>query len=81
MTEMPTGGNGLRTINAIAHCEDGLWWAESPDVPELCASASSREELFRLARDGLVFWFGHDRFTFALWDELPPNVQLGGAAR
>ncbi|MEX1009159.1 MAG: hypothetical protein WD271_15145 [Acidimicrobiia bacterium] len=43
----------MRTVHVDYHEEDGLWWADSPDVPGFSATAEELRELRQLAREGI----------------------------
>lgn len=50
----------MEIIRVIHHCEDGLWWAESPDVDGWSAAGSSFDEVRRLADEGVRFALGRE---------------------
>jgi predicted RNase H-like HicB family nuclease len=43
------------TVTVVYHYEDGLWWAESPDVPEFSGGGNTFQEARERAREGLAF--------------------------
>lgn len=45
----------MDTIRVIHHCEDGIWWAESPDVPQWSAGGDTFEECRQLSEEGVRF--------------------------
>jgi len=47
----------VRKVNVVYHCEDGNWWADSPDdgLETFVAGGRSFEETRRLAWEGLEF--------------------------
>lgn len=62
----------MSATQVIYHREDGVWWAESPDVEGFGASADTLEELRPLVRQGLAFYLEDDgigldeRFPYAV---------------
>jgi predicted RNase H-like HicB family nuclease len=42
-------------IRVIYHCEDGNWWAESPDADGWYAAADTFEECRALSEEGIRF--------------------------
>lgn len=53
----------MRQVTVSFHNEDGVWWAESDDLPGFSAAADTREELVSLVRDGVAFHLGHKAFV------------------
>jgi predicted RNase H-like HicB family nuclease len=50
----------MDTIRVIHHCDDGRWWAESPDVPDWSAAGDSFDEVRALADAGVRFALERD---------------------
>ncbi len=50
----------MATVTVVYHFEDGLWWAESPEVPEFSGGGDTFAEARTMAREGLAFALGHD---------------------
>jgi hypothetical protein len=50
----------MRSVTVVYHCEDGTFWADSPDrgLATFVAGGRSFEETRRLAADGLRFHLG-----------------------
>jgi predicted RNase H-like HicB family nuclease len=50
----------MRTVTVVYHCEDGAWWADSPDpgLETFVAGADTLDETRRLAGEGLEFFVG-----------------------
>jgi predicted RNase H-like HicB family nuclease len=42
-------------VTVVYHYEDGLWWFESPDVPELSGGGNTLREAQGRATEGLAF--------------------------
>ena len=42
-------------VTVVYHYEDGLWWFESPDVPELSGGGNTFKEAQARANEGVVF--------------------------
>jgi predicted RNase H-like HicB family nuclease len=42
-------------VTVVYHYEDGLWWFESPDVPELSGGGNTFREAQARATEGLTF--------------------------
>ena len=42
-------------VTVVYHYEDGLWWVESPDVPEYSGGGNTFVEVRARAREGLAF--------------------------
>ena len=47
-------------IAVIYHEEDGLWWADSEQVPGWAAGGNSREEVRERVLEGLPFFLDDD---------------------
>jgi predicted RNase H-like HicB family nuclease len=47
-------------ITVEYHEEDGLWWAESDQVPGWAAGGSSQDEVRARVREGLRFFLNDD---------------------
>ncbi len=45
----------MEPIRVLYHCEDGNWWAESPDVERWYAAGSTFEETRQHAEEGVRF--------------------------
>lgn len=45
----------MEPIRVIHHCEDGLWWSESPDIANWTAAGDSFEEVRQLSEEGVRF--------------------------
>lgn len=45
----------MATVTVTYHYEDGLWWADSPDVPEFSGGGGTFVEAQAMAREGLAF--------------------------
>ncbi|MBX6391227.1 MAG: DUF1902 domain-containing protein [Frankia sp.] len=56
-------------IAVVYHEEDGLWWAESGDVPGWAAGGDSLTQVRERVRDGLRFFLGRD--DIAIDERLP----------
>ncbi len=50
----------METIRVIHHLEEGVWWAESPDLPRWYAAGGTFEETRRLAEEGVRFALERD---------------------
>lgn len=46
----------MRKVRVIYHCEDGTWWAESPDVAGWTVAGDSFSEVQDLSHEGLPFF-------------------------
>jgi predicted RNase H-like HicB family nuclease len=42
-------------VTVVYHYEDGLWWFESPDVPELSGGGNTFKEARARANEGVTF--------------------------
>ena len=49
----------MDAVTVVYHYEDGLWWAESPEVPEFSGGGNTYVEAQAAARDGLAFALEH----------------------
>lgn len=45
----------MRTVTVYYRQEDGVWWADSPDIQGWTAAADSYEELRAVIADGVEF--------------------------
>jgi len=45
----------MKPVRVIYHCEDGGWWAKSPDVKGWTAIADTYEEIAQLVKEGIPF--------------------------
>lgn len=45
----------MEPVRVIYHCEEGGWWARSPDVKGWTAIAETYEEIVELVKDGIPF--------------------------
>ena len=45
----------MKKVKIIYHREDGIWWAESDDVPDFSAAADTFHDIRKLALDGIDF--------------------------
>lgn len=43
----------MRAVRVLYHREDGVWWAESPDVPGFSAAADSLPDVRHYVREAL----------------------------
>jgi len=52
----------MRNVTVVYHCEDGNWWADSPDpgLETFVAGGRSFEETRRLAWEGAEFHLGEE---------------------
>ena len=53
-------GRDVRNVTVIYHREDGVWWADSPDMPGFSAAGDSFKETRELAIEGVPFYFDDD---------------------
>jgi predicted RNase H-like HicB family nuclease len=60
-------------IRVIHHVEDGLWWAESPDVPRWLAAGGTFEETRQLAEEGVRFALERDDLVVEHFWPVPPD--------
>ncbi|MFT9007946.1 MAG: hypothetical protein ABF489_00390 [Bifidobacterium sp.] len=45
----------MKDVTIVYHHEDGVWWAESAEVPEFSAAADTFGEIRKLALEGIDF--------------------------
>jgi predicted RNase H-like HicB family nuclease len=45
----------MKPVRVNYHCEEGSWWAESPDIKGWTAVADTWEELMKLVEEGIPF--------------------------
>ena len=66
------------TFTARRHCEDGVWWAESDQLPGWTAVADDCDELWRLVSETPAVHLGWQPGTYTvvlLWaDRLGPGL-------
>lgn len=55
----------MRRVQVTMHSEDGQWWADSTEVGQFTAVASSLAELRVLAREGLSFFLDEPEIELA----------------
>ena len=52
-----------RQVNITYHGEDGVWWAESNDMPGFSAAGDTFAETRKLAREDIPFFFDDNEPT------------------
>lgn len=67
----------MATVRVIHHLEDGVWWAESPDIPQWTGGGDSYDESHRLAEEGVRFALERDDVTI---EHFVPAGSLPAAA-
>lgn len=55
-----TKGANVTNATVVYHREDGMWWADSPDLDGYTAVGDSIGELQLLVHEGLPFYVGSD---------------------
>jgi predicted RNase H-like HicB family nuclease len=60
----------MRQVTVVYHCEDGVWWADSPTpgLETFVAGGGSLDETRRLAREGAAFHLGDKVRVTELYD-------------
>lgn len=53
--------HGVRSVEIVYHREDGVWWADSPDMPGFSAAGDTFAETRKLAIEDLSFYFDDDK--------------------
>ena len=61
----------MQTIRVIHHCEDGVWWAESPEVPNWTAGGDTFEESRQLTEEGIRFALARDDVVLEHFMQVP----------
>lgn len=52
----------MQGVTVLFHLEDGVWWAESPDVPGMTAAAAALVETRALVVEALDELLGRGRY-------------------
>ena len=73
----------MRRITVKYHHEDGVWWAESFEMPGFAAAADTSNELRTLVRDSISMEAGDEPYMLlemsADWAPDNPAARSGGA--